>query len=146
MNILPTAHHLDLVTLVLPGHHQNMVTVFPTGTELILVTQVLTLASSVQGDSGSSWASPVTGDSDPKHGLTRPGDCGSHGTSPGPYVSAHTWASPVPGVSGTHLGSISIWLHCSLTVTHPDLLTLVFTCATPGRGDTGSHQGLTWTW
>ena len=36
----------------------------PTGTDLILVTLVLTLASSVPGDSGSTWASPVTGDSD----------------------------------------------------------------------------------
>ena len=51
------------MTLVLPGHHQEMVPLFPTGTKLILVTQVLTLASSVQGDSGSSWASPVTDDS-----------------------------------------------------------------------------------
>ena len=52
------------------GHHRDMVTVFPTGTDLILVTLVLTLASSVPGDSGSNWASPVTGDSDSKHGLT----------------------------------------------------------------------------
>ena len=59
-----------MVTLVLPGHPREMVTVFPTGTDLILVTLILTLASSVPGDSGSTWASPVTGDSDPKHGLT----------------------------------------------------------------------------
>ena len=70
MSLVPPGPHQDLVTLVLPEHHQEMVTLFPTGTELILVTQVLTLASSVQGDSGSSWASPLTGDSDPKHGLT----------------------------------------------------------------------------
>ena len=62
--------NLDLVTLVLPGHHRDMVTLFPTETDLILVTLVLTLDSSVQGDSGSTWASPVTGVSDPKHGLT----------------------------------------------------------------------------
>ena len=62
--------HLDLVTLVLPGHHRDMVTLFPTGTDLILVTLVLTLASSVPGESVSAWASPGTGDSDPKHGLT----------------------------------------------------------------------------
>ena len=68
------------------------------------------------------------------------------GTSPGPHVSGPTWASPGPGVSGTHLGSIRIWLHCSLTVTQPDLLTLVFTWATPGHGDTRSHLGLTWKW
>ena len=61
---------LELVTLVLPGHHRDMVTLFPTGTDLILVTLVLTLPSSLPGDSGSTWASPVTGDSDPKHGLT----------------------------------------------------------------------------
>ena len=68
--MLPTAPHLDLVTLVLPGHHGDMVTIFHTWTDLNLVTLVLTLASSVPGDSGSTWASPVTGDSDPKHGLT----------------------------------------------------------------------------
>ena len=61
---------MDLVTLVLPVHHWDMVTVLPTGTDLILVTLVLTLASSVPGDSGSTWASTVTGDTDPKHGFT----------------------------------------------------------------------------
>ena len=61
---------LELVTLVVPGHHRDMVTLFPTGTDLILVNLVLSLASSVPGDSGSTWASPVTGVSDPKHGLT----------------------------------------------------------------------------
>ena len=72
------------------------------------------------------------------------------GTSPGPHVSEPTWASPVPGVSGTHLGSISIWLHCSLTVTQLDLLTLVFTWATPvptwvspGPGVSRPHFDLT---
>ena len=59
-----------MVTLVLRGHHRDMVTVFPTGTDLILVTLVLTLASSVPGDSASTWASPVTGASDRKHGLS----------------------------------------------------------------------------
>ena len=68
--MLSTCASSDLVTLVLPGHHWDMVTVLPTGTDLILVTLVLTLASSVQGDSDSSWASPVTDDSDPTHGLT----------------------------------------------------------------------------
>ena len=62
--------HLDLVTLDLPGHHQDVVTLFPSGTDLIVEILVLTLASSVPGDSGSNWGSPVTGDSDPKHGLT----------------------------------------------------------------------------
>ena len=61
---------MDLVTLILPGHHWDMVTVLPTGTALILVTLVLTLSSSVPGDSGSTWASPDPGDYDPKHGLT----------------------------------------------------------------------------
>ena len=70
LNWASTVPQLGLVTLVLPGHHRDMFTVFPTGTDLILVTLVLTLASSVPGDSGSTWASPVTGDSDPKHGLT----------------------------------------------------------------------------
>ena len=134
------------MTLVLPGHHRVMVTLFPTGTDLILVTLVLTFGSSVPGDSGSTWASPVTVESDPKHGITSPDVCGAHGTSPGPHVSGPTWASPGPGVCGTNLGSIRIWLHCSLTVTQPDLLSLVFNCATPGHGVTGSHQGLTWTW
>ena len=68
--MLPTCANLDLVTLVLPGHHPEMVTLFPTGNDLIVVTLVLTLASSVPGNSGSTWASPVTGDSDPKHGRT----------------------------------------------------------------------------
>ena len=68
--MLPTAPHLDLVTQVLPGLHRDIVTLFPTGTDLILVTLLLTLASSVPGYSGSTWASLVTRDSDPKHGLT----------------------------------------------------------------------------
>ena len=68
------------------------------------------------------------------------------GTSPGPRASGPTWATPGAGVSGTHLGSIMIWLHCSLIVTQPDLFTLVFTWATPGYGDTGFNLGLTWTW
>ena len=68
--MLPTCANLDLVTLVLPGHHPEKVTLFPTGTDLIVVTLVLTLASSVPVDSGSTWDSPVTGDSDPKNGLT----------------------------------------------------------------------------
>ena len=59
-----------MVTMVLPVHPRETVTLFPTGTDLILVTLVLTLVSSVPGDSGSTCASPVTGDSDPKHGLT----------------------------------------------------------------------------
>ena len=63
----PSGPHSDLVTLVLPGHQRGMVTLFPTGTDLNLVTLVLTLASSVLSDSGSTWASAVT---DPKHGLT----------------------------------------------------------------------------
>ena len=66
----PNAPHLDLLTLVLPGHHRDMVTLFPTGTDLILVTLVLTFGSSLPGDSGSNWASPVSVESDPKHGLT----------------------------------------------------------------------------
>ena len=123
-----------------------MVTQFPTGTTLILVTLVLTLDSSIPGDSGSTWASPVTGDSDPKHGLTDLVTVVPIGTSTGPQVSGPISGSPGPGVSGTHLCSIRISLHCSLTVTQPDLLTLVFTWATPGHGDTGSHLGLTWTW
>ena len=56
--------------MVLPAYHRDMITLLPTGTELILVPLIVTLASSEEGDSGSTWASPVTGDSDPKHGLT----------------------------------------------------------------------------
>ena len=62
--------HLHLVILSLPGHHRDVVTLFLSGTDLIVVTLVPTLASSVPGDPGSTWASPVSGDSDPKHGLT----------------------------------------------------------------------------
>ena len=80
------------------------------------------------------------------------------GTSLGPHVSGYTWASSGPGVSGTHLGSIRIWLHCSLTVTHPDLLTLVFTWAhldmvtlvptwvSPGHGESDPRLVLTCNW
>ena len=75
------------MTLVLPGHHRDMVTLFPTGTDLILVTLVLTLAASLPGDSGSTWASPVTGDSDPMHGLVDLVTVVPIGTSPGPHVS-----------------------------------------------------------
>ena len=59
-----------MVTLVLRGHRRDIITLFPTGSDLILVTLFLILSFSVPGDSGSTWASPVTGDSDPKHGLT----------------------------------------------------------------------------
>ena len=65
------------------------------------------------------------------------------GTSPGSHVSGPTWGSPGPGVSGTHLGSIRIWLYCTLTVTQPDLLALVFTWATPVTGDSDPKHGLT---
>ena len=135
-----------------------MVILFPTGINLILVTMVLTLASSVPGDSGSTWASPVTVESDPKHGLTSPDVCGAHGTSPDPHVSGLTWASPGVGVFRTPLGSIRIWLHCSLTVTQPDLLTLVFTWAyldmvtlvptwvSPGQVESDPHLVLTFNW
>ena len=80
------------------------------------------------------------------------------GTSPGPHVSGLTWASPGPGVSRTHLGSIRIWLHCSLTVTQPDLLSLVFTSphmdmvtlvttsVSPGHGESDPHLVLTCNW
>ena len=68
--MLPTCDSCGPGDSVLPVYHRDMVTLFPTGTDLILVTLVLTLASFVPGDSGSTWASIVTGDSDPKHGLT----------------------------------------------------------------------------
>ena len=70
MSLVSPGPHQDLVTLVLPAHHRDMVPLFPTGIDLILVTLVRTLTCSVPGDSGSTWASSVTGDSDPKHGLT----------------------------------------------------------------------------
>ena len=133
------------MTRVLPGHHRDMVTLFPTGTLLILVTLVVTLASSLLGDSGSTWASPGTCDSDPSMASPDLMTVVPIGTSPGPHDSGPTGASPGPGVSGTHMGSIRIWLHCSLTMTQPDLLTLVFTWATPGHGGTISLLGLTWT-
>ena len=128
-------------TLASSGHGYSI----PTWSDLILVTLVLTLASSVPGDSGSTWASPVM--------VTLIQSMASRdlvtvvpiGTSTGPQVSGPISGSPGPGVSGTHLCSIRIWLHCSLTVTQLDLLTLVFTWATPGHGDTRSHLGLTWT-
>ena len=59
-----------MLTLVLPRHHRDMLNLFPTGTDLMLVTLVLTVAISLPGNSGSTWAAPVTGDSDPVHGLT----------------------------------------------------------------------------
>ena len=123
-----------------------MVTLFRTGADLILVTLVLTLASSVPGDSGSTWASPVTGDSDVSMASPDLVTVVPIGTSPGPHVYGHTLphqdlVSLVP-----ILGSIRIWLHCSLTLIQPDLITLVFTWGTPVHGDTGSHLGLTWTW
>ena len=68
--MLPTCAPSGPGDLVLRGHHRDMVTLFPTRTDLILVTLVRTLASSVPRDSGSTCATPVTGDSDPKHGLT----------------------------------------------------------------------------
>ena len=58
------------MTLVLPGHHRDMLNLFPTGTDLMLVTLDLTVAISLPGNSGSTWAAPVTGDADPKHGIT----------------------------------------------------------------------------
>ena len=76
------------------------------------------------------------------------------GILPGHHVSGPTWASPGPGVSGTQLGSIRIWLHFSLTVTQPDLLSLVFTSphmdmvtlvttsVSPGHGESDPHLGL----
>ena len=123
-----------------------MVTLFPTGTDLILVTLVLTLAYSEPGVSDSTWVSRVTGDSDLSMASPDLVTVVPIGTSPGPQVSGSTWASPGPGVSGTHLGSIRIGLHCSLTVTQPDLLTLLFTWATPGHGDSGLYLRLPWIW
>ena len=131
------------MTLVLPGHHRDMVTLFPTGSDLILVTLVrlwhflyqVTLAPPgphlylvtlilCMGSPDLVTVVPIE-------------------TSPGPHVSGYTWASSGPGVSGTHLGSIRIWLHCSLTVNQPDLLTLVFTWSTPGHGDSDPQMVLT---
>ena len=123
-----------------------MVTLFPTGTDLILVTLVLTLAYSEPGVSDSTWVSRVTGDSDLSMASPDLVTVVPIAISDWTHVSGPTWASPGPGVSGTNLGSIRIWLDCSLTVTQPDLLTLVFAWATPGHGDTRSHLGLTWTW
>ena len=77
-----------------------MVTLFHTGTDLILVTLVLTLASSLPGDSGSTWVSPVTGDSDPN------------------------WVSPRSGVSGPHLWTIMTWILCYTPEAHLDMMTL----------------------
>ena len=134
------------MTLVLPGHHRDMVNLFHTGTDLMLVTLVMTVATSLPGNSGSTWASPVTGDSDPNMASPDVVTVDPSGTSPGTHVSGPTWASPGPGVSVNHLGSIRIWLHSSLTVTQPNLLTLLFTWATPGHGDSGLHLRLSWIW
>ena len=134
------------MTLGLPGHHRNIVTLFPTGTDLILVTLVLTLAYSEPGVSDSTWVSRVTGDSDLSMASPDLVTGEPIGTSPGPHVSGPTWASPRPCVSGTHRESIRIWLHSSLTVTQPDLLTLLFTWATPGHGDSGLYLRLPWIW
>ena len=64
----PSGPHSDLVTLVLPGHQRGMVTLFPTGTDLILVTLVLIWPLLYQVTLAQHG--PLTGDSDPKHGLT----------------------------------------------------------------------------
>ena len=80
------------MTLVLPGHHRDMVILFPTGTDMILVTLVLTLASSLPGDSGSTRASLVTGDSDVSMASPDLVTVVPIGTSPGPHVSGPTWA------------------------------------------------------
>ena len=106
-----------------------MVTLFPTGTNLILVTLVLNLAFFVPGDSGSTWASPVTGDSDPKHGLTSRVTVVPNGTSPGPHVSGPTWASPGPGPESSSPGEA-------------DMVTLVPIWMSPRPGETGSPLGL----
>ena len=119
--VFPTGTDLILVTLVLIWPLLYQVTLCPPSVHRLLVTLILSMAST-----DLVTVVPI-------------------GTSPGPHVSGTTWASPGPGVSGTHLGSIRIWLHCSLSVTHPDLLTLVFTWATPGHGGTISLLGLTWT-
>ena len=132
--MFPPETHLDLVTLVLPGHHRDMFTLFPTGTDLILVTLVLTLASSVPGASGSTWSSPLAGDSDPKHGLTRPGDCGSHR-----YL---TWTSYL----WSHLGLTSTWCLWYPPGYHQHMVTLFTNSDPAGPINSGLHLGHTWTW
>ena len=135
--------HLDLVTLVLPGHHRDTVTAFRTGTDLILVTLVLIWPLLYQVTLGPPSVHRLLVTLILSMASTDLVTVVPIGTSPGPHDAGPTWASPGPGVSGSHLGSIRIRLHCSLTVTQPDLLTLVFTWATPVHGDTGSHLGLT---
>ena len=44
-----------------------------------------------------------------------------------------TWASPIPGDSGPHVGLL-------------DLVNLVLTWSSPGLGDYGHNLGLSWTW
>ena len=44
-----------------------------------------------------------------------------------------TWASPIPGDSGLHVGLL-------------DLVNLVLTWSSPRPGDYGHHLGFTWTW
>ena len=99
----------------------------PSGTDLILVTLVLTLASSVPCDSGSPWTSPVSGNSDPKHGLTSPGDCGFHR-----YL---TWTSCLR----SHLGLTRTWCLWYPPGYHQDMVTL-FTHSDPaGPINSGLH-------
>ena len=44
-----------------------------------------------------------------------------------------TWASPIPGDSGLHVGLL-------------DLVNLILTWSSPRPGDSGHLLGLTWTW
>jgi hypothetical protein len=53
--------------------------------------------------------------------------------SPGPGEGVATWASPIPGDSGPHVGLLA-------------LVNLVLTWSSPSPGDSGNHLGLTLTW
>ena len=110
-----------------------MVTLFPTGTTLILVTLGLTLASFVPGDSGSTWASPVTGESGPHLGLTQSWWLFRHLdlivvdrflASPGSGECDPNLASSRSGDSGPHLWTIMIWILRSTPDPHLDMMTL----------------------
>ena len=143
---------------------------FPSGTDLIVVTLVLTLASSVPCDSGSSWTSPVSGDSDPKHGLTSPGDCGFHRYltwtsclwSQLGLTRTCIWYPPEshqdmvtlftnsdaagPINSRLHLVHTWTWRHWFPPGSHLDMMTHIPTCSSPVTCNSRSHMDIMWTW
>ena len=82
----------------------------------------------------SFLASPGTGDSDPIVRL------------PDLETLVLTWASLIPGNSVPHLSltwTCLLWIHSE---PHPDMVTLVPVWMSPRPGESGTPQGLKYTW